>query len=64
MSESMSFEERRAADKAALDREIRREGRMLIFAAIGSAVGFLALVAAGPFIFALLRRLWAYYGVA
>ncbi len=63
MPGSMPFEARRAADKVALDKEMRREGRMLIFAAIGGAIGFLMLLAAMPFIFALLRRFWTYFGV-
>jgi hypothetical protein len=41
----MSVLDRLQADRAALDKEMRREGWRLVFAAIGGAVGFVALVA-------------------
>ncbi len=59
----MSVLDNLRADRAALDREIRREGWTLVFAAIGGGVGFLALAAALPLLAALLRRFWAYFGV-
>ncbi len=63
----MSYSEKRAAERADFEAWNRRENRMLALVCVGSFVGGIVLmiagIAAGPFIIALLRRFWAYYGV-
>ncbi len=64
----MSVVDSLRADRAALAEEMRREGRLIVFAMVGTVVGMLLTVAAAvvafPFVAAYLRTFWASHGVA